>query len=172
MQAADNSDSFATFEEAEYTPSLAFSLAICAAMWACRTGKVIAPVPRLPPISRSGDIRPLLHFEPADLRDELMDIMGFHLGLRPPGRDSHNLPVRVEARSVVGDERSKPADVVYIGHGHFSHRWPPGKWQSPFQVGRDCGGADAVIKYAQWIVNQTHLLDSLRELHGMRLACD
>ena len=63
-------------------------------------------------------------------------------------------------------------DAIYIGQGHFSHRWKPGKWSSPFQAGRDCAGAVHVIMYAQWIANQPELLQSLHELQGKRLVCD
>ena len=101
-----------------------------------------------------------------------MDIMGLHLGLKPPGYQGGSLASRVCAPSVYAEAKSLPADAVYIGQGHFSHRWKPGKWSSPFQAGRDCAGAVHVIKYAQWIANQPELLQSLHELQGKRLVCD
>ena len=41
---------FSTFNEAEYTPSLVFTLAVCCTAWAVRHGYGILAVPRLPPI--------------------------------------------------------------------------------------------------------------------------
>ena len=41
---------FSTFNEAEYTPSLT--------AWAARQGYGILAIPRLPPITTSGDLRP------------------------------------------------------------------------------------------------------------------
>ena len=51
---------FATFAEAEYTPSLVFTLAVACTAWAASRGYHVTQVPRLPPISLSGDHRPLL----------------------------------------------------------------------------------------------------------------
>ena len=102
----------------------------------------------------------------------MMDIMGLHLGLKPPDYQGGSLASRVCAPSVYAEAKSLPADAVYIGQGHFSHRWKPGKWSSPFQAGRDCAGAVHVIKYAQWVANQPELLQSLHELQGKRLVCD
>ena len=81
---------FATFAETEYTPSLVFTLAVACTAWAASRGYHVTQVPRLPPISLSGDHRPLLQFEPSELRQDLMDVMGFHLGLSPPGVDSQH----------------------------------------------------------------------------------
>ena len=39
---------FPTFSEAEYTPSLVFTLAICATAWAIKHGYAVEAVPRLP----------------------------------------------------------------------------------------------------------------------------
>ena len=75
-------DAYPTKEEAEYTPSLAFTLAICATAWAHQQGFMVEPVPRLPPIFTTGDCRKLLEFDPALLRAELMAPMALHLGLR------------------------------------------------------------------------------------------
>ena len=105
---------------------------------------------------QSGDVRALLQFEANELRSHLMDIMGLHLGLKPPGHSGQGLAMRVCAAETLAGAKSLPSDSVYIGQAHFSHRWKPSKWASPFQVGRDCAGATHVIKYAQWIANQPH----------------
>ena len=78
---SSRSGQFSTFNEAEYTPSLVFTLAVCCT---ARQGYGILAIPRLPPIATSGDIRPLLHFEPSELREDLMTVMGFHLAFRLP----------------------------------------------------------------------------------------
>ena len=163
---------YPTFEEAEYTPSLVYTIAVVCTAWSVRNGYKIQPIPRLPPVCQSGDLRPLLDFEAAELRSHMTDIMGLHLGLKPPGYHGVSLASRVSAPSIYAEAKSLPSDTIYIGQGHFSHRWKPGKWSSPFQAGRDCAGAVHVIKYAQWIANQPELLQSLYELQGKRLVCD
>ena len=163
---------YPTFEEAEYTPSLVFTIAVTVTAWATRVGLKVEAVPRLPPVCQSGDVRSLLQFEAKDLCFHLMDIMGLHLGLRPPGHSVRGLAARVCAADIFARAKSLPPDSVYIGQGHFSHRWKPSKWTSPFQVGRDCAGATHVIKYAQRIAGQPHLLQSLHELQGNNLVCD
>lgn len=52
---------------------------------------------------------------------------------------------------------------VYIGR--------PGKWGNPFEIGRDGTREEVVEKYRLWIAGQPHLLASLHELKGKRLAC-
>ena len=90
-----------------------------------------------------------------------MDIMGLHLGLKPPGHSGQGLARRVSAAEIFAGAKSLPSDSM-----------KPSKWASPFQVSRDCAGATHAIKYAQWIANQSHLLQSLHELQGQRLVCD
>ena len=97
---SSGSGQFSTFNEAEYTPSLVFTLAVCRGAWAARHGYGILSIPRLPPIT-SGDVRPLLHFEPSELREDLMTVMGPHLGLSPPLEDSSHAPTRQVAVDVL-----------------------------------------------------------------------
>ena len=92
-------------------------------------------IPRLPPISLSGDHRPLLQFKPSELRQDLMDVVGFHLGLSPPGVDSSFAPSRLVADEVLSDRKQLQPHEIYIGPGHFSHRWPLSQWQNPFKAG-------------------------------------
>ena len=140
---------FSTFNEAEYTPSLVFTLAVCCTAWAARQGYGILAIPRLPPINTSGDVRPLLHFEPSELREDLMNVMGFHLGLTPPREDSSHVPTRQVAFDVL-QLRSQLTDMdVYIGPGHFSHRWPLTQWQNPFRTGEGRTAIESVLHYAQ-----------------------
>lgn len=52
---------------------------------------------------------------------------------------------------------------VYIGRGS--------KWGNPFVVGRDGNRSEVLMKYADWLRNQTQLLDSLHELENRVLGC-
>ena len=163
---------FATFAEAEYTPSLVFTLAVACTAWAASRGYLVTQVPRLPPISLSGDHRPLLQFEPSELRQELMDVMGFHLGLSPPGVDASFVPARLVASEVLLTRKHLQENEIYIGPGHFSHRWPLSQWQNPFRVGEGRTSSESVLQFARWIHDQTHLLEALPSLHGCTLICD
>ena len=87
-----NADSFPSKEEAEYTPSLVFTLAICLTSWAARRGYAVVAIPRLPPIQTSGDVRPLLAWPASALRSDLMTAMALHLGLRPEEAQHRGVP--------------------------------------------------------------------------------
>ena len=167
-----NSGQFSTFNEAEYTPSLVFTLAVCCAAWAARQGYGILAIPRLPPIATSGDVRPLLPFEPSELRGDLMTVMGFHLGLSPPLEDSSHVPTRQVAVDVLRMRTRLTDGDVYIGPGHFSHRWPLTQWQNPFKAGEGRTALESVLHYARWIADQDHLLADLSSLHFKNLVCD
>lgn len=72
-------------------------------------------------------------------------------------------------------DETLPDDHVYIGPGHFSHRWPVGDWSNPFHPGRDGTAFETVILYMQWIQGQPSLLEDLytspsRENPGLRLS--
>jgi len=58
--------------------------------------------------------------------------------------------------------KKAPHDI-YIGR--------PGKWGNPFELGKDGTREEVVQKYADWIINQPELLDSLHELVGKTLGC-
>ena len=116
--------------------------------------------------------QPLLHFEPSELREELMTVMGFHLGLSPPLEDSSHVPTRQVAVDVL-QMRSHLTDAdVYIGPGHFSHRWPLTQWQNPFRAGEGRTALESVLHYARWIADQDHLMADLSSLHFKNLVCD
>ena len=68
--------------------------------------------------------------------------------------------------------RRCPANHIYIGPGHFSHRWPVGDWTNPFQPGRDGAAFETVIRYMQWIQDQPALLSKLHQLREQTLVCD
>ena len=101
-----------------------------------------------------------------------MNVMGFHLGLTPPREDSSHVPTRQVAFDVL-QLRSQLTDTdVYIGPGHFSHRWPLTQWQNPFRIGEGRTAIESVLHYARWIADQDHLLADLTSLHGKTLVCD
>ena len=163
---------FPTFSEAEYTPSLVFTLAICATAWAIKHGYAVEAVPRLPPIQLSGDVRPLLHFPPDVLRSELMDVMGFHLGLKPPGVHSDFVPRREVASTRRERGKTLETNEIYIGEGHFSHRWNPTMWSNPFKKGRHGNSLEVVLRYGQWVIDQDQLMGQLASLENCNLICD
>ena len=58
--------------------------------------------------------------------------------------------------------KKDPYDV-YIGRGS--------KWGNPFKIGRDGTRGDVIVKYREWILNNTELLEDLYELDGKVLGC-
>jgi len=52
---------------------------------------------------------------------------------------------------------------VYIGR--------PSKWGNPFSIGIDGTREEVIAKYAEWIVQQPELMNSLYELRGKVLGC-
>ena len=112
----------------ESTPSLLFTLAICATAWAHKQGYFVEPIPRLPPIMSTGDVRQLLHLDPAHIHGDTMTPMAIHLGLRSEDMRRHGVPTRLVASEVKQMYTELPPNHVYIGPGHFSHRWQVGPW--------------------------------------------
>lgn len=45
------------------------------------------------------------------------------------------------------------------------------KWGNPFIIGKDGDRAEVIEKYRQWVVTQSHLMNSLPELKGKILGC-
>ena len=56
-----------------------------------------------------------------------------------------------------------PPGAVYIGRGS--------KWGNPFRIGIDGDRNEVIRKYAEWIISQPHLIDSISELYGHDLVC-
>ena len=59
---------YPSHEEAEYTASLALSLAITCSWWAARKGFAVLKIHRLPPVEVAGDRRPWLELDPRAVR--------------------------------------------------------------------------------------------------------
>ena len=66
-----------------------------------------------------------------------MTVMALHLGLRPEEAQRRGVPSRLVAADVFQSTRTLPDKHVYIGPGHFSHRWQVGPWSNPFLAGKD-----------------------------------
>jgi len=163
---------FPTKEEAEYTPSLVFTLAVCLSTWAVRRGFAIMGIARLPPIQTSGDVRSLLDWPAATLRTDLMTATALHLGLRPDEVQRRGVPRRLVAADVFQESHTLPESHVYIGPGHFSHRWQVGQWQNPFHPGADGTHFETVLRYMEWVQTQPQLMSALGDLKGCTLVCD
>ena len=164
------SGGFPTFAEAEYIPSLVFTIAVAVTAWAHRLGWGCTPIPRLPPIQTTGDVRGLLAFPPEVLREDLMLVTALHMGLRPAQALDRGVPLRRVSFDIM--DKDLPMDHIYIGPGHFSHRWPVGPWTNQFQPGRDGTAFEVVILYMQWIQTQPELIRDLPSLRGKVLVCD
>ena len=163
-------ENFPTYEEAEYTPSLVFTLAVCATAWATKQGMRVEPIPRLPPIQSTGDVRPLLDLDPSFLRKDLMTVTALHLGLRDKEMRRLGVPPRLEAAEVHALHKDFPPGHIYVGPGHFSHRWQVGHWANPFLAGKDGAHFEVVVYYQRWLADQSHL--NLEELRNKTLVCD
>ena len=83
-----------------------------------------------------------------------MNVMGFHLGLSPPLEDSSHVPTRQVAVDVLQMRSRLTDEDVYIGPGHFSHRWSLTQWQNPFRAGEGRTALESVLHYARWIADQ------------------
>lgn len=65
---------------------------------------------------------------------------------------------------VVNKKVHKPSsNDLYIGR--------PSKWGNPFVIGRDGDRDEVVRKYAEWVIEQPLLMESLRELQDKNLVC-
>ena len=60
---------------------------------------------------------------------------------------------------------------VYIGAGHFSHRFWKSKWASPFVVGQHGAVEECLIMYTDHIVS-SELVDCVDESAGKTLLSD
>lgn len=52
---------------------------------------------------------------------------------------------------------------VYIGR--------PSKWGNPFAIGKNDNRENVIKRYREWVVTQSHLMNSLHELKGKTLGC-
>ena len=162
---------FPSKEEAEYTASLAFGIAVSASWWAARMGLAKLHVPRFPFVETAGRREHWLQIDPRALREWAMAPTAIALGLRPTHPEERaRTPHRTRVVDVILEDKTLPPGVVYVGRGHHSHRLPVTKWSSPFVPGHNCDPSSWLPLYVEHIMQ--HLAGDLPELTGCVLACD
>ena len=113
---------FPSKEEAEYTASLAFGIAVSASWWAARMGLAKLDVPRFPFVETAGRREHWLQIDP---REWAMAPTAIALGLRPTHPEERaRTPHRTRVVDVILEDKTLPPGVVYVGRGHHSHRLP------------------------------------------------
>ena len=157
-------------EEAEYSATLALSVAVAVSWWAVRVGRAVLHIPRLPPTESVGRREHWLDLDPRSMRQWAMAPLAISLGLQPLD------PVeaaRVPRRSRLTEGMIKdglPADAVYVGPGHHRHRIQRTKWSPPFVPGHQVSLADWGPAFIQWVYDSR--LGDIFELQGKLLVCD
>ena len=155
---------FPSKEEAEYTASLAFGIAVSASWWAARMGLAKLHVPRFPFVETAGRREHWLQIDPRALRKWAMAPTAIALGLRPTHPEERaRTPHRTRVVDVILEDKTLPPGVVYVGRGHHSHRLPVTKWSSPFVPGHNCDPSSWLPLYVEHI---------MQHLAGDLLACD
>ena len=158
-------------EEAEYSAALVFTIVVAVSHWAVWRGYAIPRISRLPAIECAGDRRAWTSWDCRTFREFAMAPTALALGLRPHADDFPGMPIRVHIHDVLLADHSLPDDVIYIGHGHFSHRLSPTRWENPFRVGRDGTQVDTILQFIHhWAYSP--LAQEVPELSGKKLACD
>jgi hypothetical protein len=125
-------------EEAEYTATMAFQVAVSTSWWAMRLGYARMRVPRLLQAESTGNRRPWPRGHPKALGEWAMLPMARGLSIQLPR--AGGIPAQVSANEVgLGTTRGKqaelPAGHVYIGRGHYPYRLQKNKWAAPLQPG-------------------------------------
>ena len=168
----DGATVFPTQDEAEYTASLVFTIVVCASHWATQRGFAVPKLHRLPPMETAGDRAQWLQFSASALREDAMLPTAVFVGLTGQSIGSPQTPTRVLISDVAIVERGQPtqlpADVVYVGHGHFSHRLASGRWATPFKIGSAFETLTRFISWSPFCPQAQHI----SQLSGQRLACD
>ena len=163
----DGSMFFPSKEESEYTAHLCFTLVVACSHWAVQQGFAVQKIQRLPPMQVSGDWRPLLRLPSSVFRADAMPAMASYLGLV----SESNAPVRRQVSDVWSPGEQFPDNCIYIGHGHFRHRFPCTNWCSPFVEGRDGSAHEVVLRFLDWFPTSP-MFARLHELSGKQLLCD
>ena len=171
----DGATVFPTRDEAEYTASLVFTIVVCASHWATQQGFAVPKLHRLPPMETTGDRAHWLQFSSSALREDAMLPTAVFVGLTGQSIGSPQTPTRVLISDVAIVERGQPtqlpADVVYVGHGHFSHRLASGCWATPFKIGQHGSAFETLTRFISWFPSSSQA-QHISQLGGKRLACD
>ena len=106
---------FPSKEEAEYSATLAFAIAVSVSWWAVREGHARLHVPRMPPLEACGRRQHWLDIDPRAMRSWAMTPLAITLGLPPLHPEERaRLPTVVRVADVLADGKLPP-DVVYVG---------------------------------------------------------
>ena len=164
---------YPSHEEATYTATLSFAVAVACSWWAVRTGKATLHVPRMPTFSCQGRKEHWLALDPRSLREWLMTPLAITLGLSPvdPGEASR-VPERGTIEQWLKDDKTLPDKCIYVGRGHHSHRLPTTQWKSPFVPGHDCSDEEWIAKYVEHVCTCPELWAALPSLCDKILVCD
>ena len=160
---------FPSKEEAEYTASLAFGIAVSASWWAARMGLAKLHVPRFRFVETAGRREHWLHIDPRALREWAMAPTAVSLGLCPTHPDEQaRTPQRKRVVDVIREDKTLPPGVVYVGRGRHSHRLPVTNLR--LCPGHNCDPSSWLPLYVEHVMQ--HLAGDLPELTGCVLACD
>ena len=159
-------------EEAEYTASLCFALAVSCSWWAVRTGRATLHVPRMPTFDTVGRRDTWLDIDSRALRSWAMSPLAIALGLEPsdPG-EKGRLPHRARVSDCILRDGTLPPKHIYVGQGSHHHRIPTTKWKSPWVAGHSCTSDEWLPLYVAHVCGGP-LYESLPELLGQTLVCD
>eukprot|EP00435_Cladocopium_sp_Y103_P073851 s597_g45.t1 len=159
-------------EEAEYTATLAYAIAVSASWWAARLGLAQLAVPRMPPFCATGRREHWLDLDPRALREWAMAPMAAMLGLTDALQETRpGLPVRGALEDAMVSTHVLKPGHLYVGRGSFQHRLSTTKWASPWTPGHNCEASEWLARYLIH-VRTSNLWDALPELRGLRLVCD
>ena len=169
----DGSTFYPSHEEAEYTANLVFHIVVAASVWACRVGKAVIKIPRMPPVTTVGDKISWLQLDSRASREWAMIPMALSLGLNIGNYVAQELCDALPIRKVILPtmKDAMGADDIYVGQGNHQHRQPIGKWASPFLEGQDGTREECLIQYGNHL-RYSGLVKDVWKLRGKRLWCD
>eukprot|EP00435_Cladocopium_sp_Y103_P024743 s3584_g6.t1 len=158
-------------EEAEYTATLAYAIAVSASWWAARLGLAPLAVPRMPPFCATGRREHWLDLDPQALREWAMAPMAAMLGLTDALQETRpGLPVRGALEEAMASKDALKPGHLYVGRSSFQHRLSTTKWASPWTPGHNCEASEWLARYLIHI-RTSNLWEAL-QLKGLRLVCD
>ena len=169
----DGTTFYPSHEEAEYTANLVFHIVVAASVWACRVGKAVIKIPRLPTVTTVGDKISWLQLDSRASREWAMIPMALAIGLNIGSFVSQKALEALPTRKVIQPTMKEPmgTEDFYVGQGNHQHRQPTGKWASPFLEGQDGTKEECLIQYGNHL-RYSGLVDEVWELKGKRLWCD
>ena len=136
-------------------------------------GKATLHIPRMPPLQCHGRREHWVALDPRCLREWAMAPLGISLGLTPPDpAEAARVPRRGRVIDFILEDKTLPADCVYVGRGHHSHRLPTTCWAAPSTPGHDCSMEDWFADYVNHVCSQPSLWQALPNLCDKILVCD